>query len=182
VDAEEQPRLVILTGVPGSGKTSVAKALASLFPRSAHVEADALREAIRAGRVDPGASPADEAERQLDLVMRMAASVANELFAEGFTVVVDDVVVTRGRLDDYLGALRGSPLHYVLLAPPRSVVMDRDRLRPEKSVAEQYLWLYDLMERECLGLGLDLDTSEWDEQETASAIHTAVLEGQGFIR
>ena len=180
--AEEQPRLIILTGVPGSGKTSAAKALASLFPRSAHVEADALREAIRAGRVDPGASPSDEAERQLDLVTRMAASVSNELFAEGFTVVLDDVVVTRGRLDDYLGALRGSPLHYVLLAPPRSVVLERDRARPEKQVAEQYLWLYDLMERECLGLGLDLDTSGWDEAETATAVHAAVLDGWGLVR
>lgn len=182
MDARERPRLIILTGVPGSGKTSVAKALASMFPRSAHVEADALAESIRAGRVSPGGEPAAEAERQLNLQTRMTAAVSNELFAEGFTVIVDDVVVTRGRLDDYLRALRGSPLHYVLLAPPRSVVLERDRMRPEKQVAEQYLWLYDLMERECLGLGLDLDTSEWDEPETGAAIHRAVLEGQGLLR
>ena len=61
-------------------------------------------------------------------------------------------------------------------------MLERDRLRPQKQVAEQYLWLYDLMERECLGLGLDLDTSGWDEVETAAAIHTAVLDGQGVIR
>ncbi len=182
MDAEEQPRLIILTGVPGSGKTSVAKALASMFPRSAHVEADALREAIREGGVNPGGSPDDEAERQLDLVTRMAAAVSNELFAEGFTVILDDVVVTRGRLDGYLNLLRVSPLHYVLLAPPRSVVLERDRARPEKQVAGQYLWLYDLMEQQCLGLGLDLDTSAWDEAETASAVHAAVLDGQGVIR
>ena len=176
------PRLIILTGVPGSGKTSVARVLATMFPRSAHVEADAFRETIRKGRVNPGGEPPAEAERQLNLLTRMTAAAANELFAEGFTVVVDDVVVTRGRLDDYLGALRGSPLHYVLLAPPRSVVLDRDRLRSEKSVAEQYLWLYDLMEEECLGLGLDLDTSEWDEEETAATVHRAVLDGQGVLR
>ena len=132
--------------------------------------------------MDPGGSPADEAERQLNLVTRMTATVSNELFLDGFTVIVDDVVVSRQRLDDYLSALRGSPLHYVLLAPSRAVVLERDRNRHEKTVAERYLWLYDLMERECLGIGLDLDTSEWDEQQTAAVIRDAVLEGQGVIR
>ena len=178
----EQPRLIILTGVPGSGKTSVAKVLASMYPRSAHVEADVIREAIRGGRVNPGSPGEGEADRQLNLVMRMTSAVANELFAEGFTVIVDDVVVTRGRLDDYRAALHGSPLHYVLLAPPRAVVLERDHGRPDKEVAEQYLWLYDLMERECLGLGLDLDTSEWDAEETARFVHAALLQGQGLIR
>ena len=58
-------------------------------------------------------------------------------------MIVDDVVVTRGRPDGYLAALRGAPLHYVLLAPSREVVLERDRRRPDKSVAAQYLWLYD---------------------------------------
>ena len=178
----ETPRLIIVTGVPGSGKTSVAQALAGMFPRSAHVEADALHATIREGRVDPGGVPAEEAERQLSLQTRMTAAVANELFGEGFTVIVDDVVVTGGRLDDYLGALGGSPLHYVLLAPPREVVLERDRRRPDKQVAERYLWLYDLMERECLDVGLTLDTSPWDATETAAAIHAAVLDGRGQVR
>ena len=178
----ERPRIILLTGVPGAGKTSVADALAPMFPRSAHVEADALRACIRQGRVNPGGSPSDEADRQLELVTRMTAEVANQLFADGFTVIVDDVVVTRGRLDGYLAALRGAPLHYVLLAPSREVVLERDQRRSDKSVAEQYLWLYDRMEQECLGIGLDLDTSPWNEAETATAVLDAVLAGQGLIR
>ncbi|MDE0135683.1 MAG: hypothetical protein OXM54_12670, partial [Acidimicrobiaceae bacterium] len=116
------------------------------------------------------------------LVTRMVAEVANQLFADGFTVIVDDVVVTQGRLDGYLAALRGAPLHYVLLAPPREIVLERDRRRTDKSVAEQYLWLYDRMEQECLGIGLDVDTSPWDEAETATVIAAAIRAGQGLIR
>ena len=153
-----------------------------MFPRSAHVEADALRTCIRQGGVNPGGSPRDEADRQLELVTQMVAAVANQLFADGFTVIVDDVVVTRGRLDEYLAALRGAPLRYVLLAPSREVVLERDRRRSDKSVAEQYLWLYDRMEQECLGIGLDLDTSLWDAAETAALILGAVRADQGLIR
>ena len=178
----ERPRIILLTGVPGAGKTSVASALASMLPRSAHVEADVLRDCICVGRVDPGGSPSDEADRQLELVTRMVAEAANQLFADGFTVIVDDVVVTKGRLDGYLAVLRGAPLHYVLLAPSREAVLARDQQRSDKSVAEQYLWLYDRMEQECLGIGLDLDTSHWDEAETAAAILDAVRTDQGLIR
>ena len=178
----QQSRIILLTGIPGAGKTSVAAALASKFPRSAHVEADVLRTFIRQGGVNPGGSPRDEADRQLELATRMVAEVANQLVAESFTVIVDDVVVTRGRLDGYLAALRGAPLHYVLLAPPREIVLERDRRRTDKSVAEQYLWLYDRMEQECLGTGLDLDTSAWDEAETAAVIADAIRDGQGLIR
>ena len=70
----------------------------------------------------------------------------------------------------------------MLLAPSREVVLERDRRRVDKSVAEQYLWLYDRMEQECVGIGLDLDTSPWDENETVAAIAGAIRDGQGLIR
>ncbi len=38
------------------------------------------------------------------------------------------------------------------------------------------------MEQECLGIGFDLDTSLWDEAETAAVILGAVRADQGLIR
>jgi adenylylsulfate kinase-like enzyme len=55
----------VITGLPGAGKSTVARLLAGRFPRSAHVEGDRLAEMVVGGLVFPGQAPEAESERQV---------------------------------------------------------------------------------------------------------------------
>ncbi|MFJ5084035.1 hypothetical protein [Streptomyces sp. NPDC088706] len=49
VDTAPAAGAVLLSGIPGSGKSTVAAALAARFTASAHIEVDALQELIVTG-------------------------------------------------------------------------------------------------------------------------------------
>lgn len=68
-----RPALVVVSGLPGVGKSTVAKAPARRFERAAHVEADRLQELIVSGAVLPGRDGIRrETRHQLDLRLKHA--------------------------------------------------------------------------------------------------------------
>ena len=160
----------LISGIPGAGKTSVARALASRFARGAHIESDRIQDLIVSGGLHPQEEPEAEAERQLRLRTRNVCLLADSFFAASVTPIVDCVVVSRARLDDFLAFLRSRPIFLVQLAPELEVAADRDARRAEKSVLE--LWRHlDVELREQLpGVGLWLDTSELSPEETVEVI------------
>ena len=118
----DRPHAVfLLTGIMASGKSTVAQLLAERLPRAAHVRGDAFRRMIVTGRRDmtdmtPGAG--SEAETQLALRYRLAATAADAYFGAGFSVVVQDVILG-GWLPRFVDLLEGRPLFVVVLAPAR---------------------------------------------------------------
>src|SRR5690349_1962044 len=113
-----------------AGKSTVAQALAERLPRAAHVRGDVFRRMIVSGRqeFEPGAD--DEGLAQLRLRYRLSAATADAYVREGFTAVVQDVLLGPA-LTEYVDLIGTRPLHVVVLAPRPEVVAAREAGRPK---------------------------------------------------
>jgi adenylylsulfate kinase-like enzyme len=164
-----QPAVLVISGIPGAGKSTIAAIVARRLERSAHVEAEVLQRFLVGGGVWPDGEPQAEAMRQLRLRGRNVALLADSFFEAGFTPVVDDVVIG-SRLDELRSDLRSRPLHFVLLTPSLDAVRERNRQRPGKDVFEAWRHLDAVARRETPRLGLWLDTSRQTAEESADEI------------
>ena len=159
----------LITGIPGSGKSTVSRQFAEKLPRSAHIEVDLLREMIVSGYLNPGQEPLTDSDAQLSLGAHNGALLADSLMNAGFTPVVDDVIL-RLQLARYREVLSRWPVRMVVLMPPVEVALERDRGRVEKHVAGRFAYLDAELREQMQGLGLWLNTSGMSAAETAEAI------------
>jgi hypothetical protein len=105
--------LVVVTGPPGAGKSTVARALADKLDRSVLVAGDAFFGFLARDAVAPWL-PA--AHRQNEVVVQAAAAAADRFVAGGYNTVYDGVIGPWFLADFAAGAAVGH-LHYVVLLP-----------------------------------------------------------------
>jgi hypothetical protein len=121
---------LIVNGMPGAGKSTIAGLLAARLPRAAFVSGDTVASMIRGGRVWALGEPADEAARQVQLTLRGLALLADSFSAAGFVPVIEGVIPDRAQLDTLVGLLATPPLH-VVLAPGIDACRSRNATRDE---------------------------------------------------
>ncbi|MCP2267304.1 AAA family ATPase [Promicromonospora thailandica] len=118
---DHTPRLLLVTGPPGSGKSTVTAALADLWEPSVLVEGDAFFAFLRRGAISPWLP---ESHAQNDTTTRAAAAAAGT-FAAGGMVVVYDGVVGPWFLPGFAAATGVDVLDYVVLLPPVETCLHR---------------------------------------------------------
>jgi chloramphenicol 3-O-phosphotransferase len=109
-----------------------------------------------------------EAGRQLRLRLHHACMLAKSFASQGFTAVVDDIVIGK-RLDDLIEELDGERFHFVMLLPEKETVRERELGRGSR-LFEQWEWLDDEARERTRRLGLWIDTSRQSPEETLAEI------------
>jgi tRNA uridine 5-carbamoylmethylation protein Kti12 len=173
----DDPRVLILTGSPGVGKTTAAAILAQRASRAVQLEADAFFRFVRSGYVVPWKP---ESHDQNQLVMGIVAEAAAAYAGAGYFTIVDGIVIPRWFLDPLRERLCGAGLEvaYAVARAPLPICEARLRER-DGSLAPDviaHLWA----EFEDLG---DLEANAIDvaglgPDEAADAISLALADGR----
>ncbi len=120
-------QIVIVSGPPGAGKSTVCDALCQRYDRTVHLKTDDMYGWIRMGYVPPW-KPGST--RQNVMVSRAAARAGRAFAEEQYGVFIDGVIGPM-HLPVYIEELRaaGVPVQYAVLLPPVEETMRRVRVR-----------------------------------------------------
>jgi len=125
--------LLVVTGPPGAGKSSVARVLANASARSVLIEGDAFFGFLASGAIEPWLSASND---QNTVVTKAAASAGGAFAAGGYTTVYDGVVGP-WFLTTFGDATSLDRLDYVILLPSVEVCVERVATRRDHGFTDE---------------------------------------------
>ena len=174
-------QVLILTGPPGAGKTSVALALAERFDRMVNVPVDDLRHWVRAGYRYPWAGDS-QAEEQRRMAADAAVAVTRNAVAYRYSVIVDDIIIATDA-EAYRAGLASldAEVQFVTLLPSLAQSLRRDASRGVASIPDRVRALHEAFTAAVSaggqpGAGVDT-TDDTDAHVTADRVQDIVSRG-----
>src|SRR6266481_5899774 len=118
--------ICLLIGPAGAGKTTASLLLAKKFKKCAVIEVDVIRHMIKGGYIPPFG---EDGYDQLVLSTKNASILAKGFVKEGFSIIIDDCVTGKKRLDLYYRLFKNYRFLTILLLPNEKTVKMRDAKR-----------------------------------------------------
>lgn len=184
----KQGRIVVITGAPGTGKTTVAAAAAkeSNMKKSVHMHTDDFYHYISKGAISPYLPGADEQ----NLIVIEAFLEAAKRYARGGYDVMVDGIVGPWFLEPWRRVVReGYEVHYIILRADKEETLRRAVARA-KLDRETNMELVETMWEQFCDLGTYeanvIDTTDFSVNDTVFAVKeklvwkTALLSGSVF--
>jgi predicted kinase len=125
------PLLALFGGPAGAGKSTLARAWCQTRERAAHIELDAIRELIVAGRADPQ-QPGTLQSEQYAVSVEACISLARTFLAAGYDVAVDDALPPAAFERDWRPLLAGLKWHVVIVLPTLDETLRRSHVRTKR--------------------------------------------------
>lgn len=177
---KDDAKIILITGIMASGKSTVAQLLAERLDNSVHLRGDVFRRMIVNNRKEVTPDAGDAVIEQLKLRYRLAAQSADLYYEAGYSVIVQDVVIGP-MLNEFISYVRHRPLHVVVLCPDTEVVALREASRAKTGYGAWTVEALDhVLQAETPRLGLWLDSSSMTAGETVAEILSG-LENESAI-
>jgi predicted kinase len=123
-------KIVLITGMSGSGKSTVGRLVAEHFSKSMHIDVDKLRHMMVKGRAVPDLAGFSEAAYQQCQWVRSTVIYMAQLYAsQGVDVVIDDVFVPPNFVEQYAALFENPAVYRVLLFPTAPTLIERMKKR-----------------------------------------------------
>jgi len=165
-------KIIFITGMAGSGKSTVGRLAARHFPKCLFIQVDELREKMVTGYarpVDGVFTP--EVLQQFQMARSTAIYMALLYANQGVDVVIDDVCVPPNFVEQYAALFEIPGVQRVLLYPKASSVIERIRKRGGPMEHIQYVpVIYTYLESMSKDGWIVLDSSEWTVEQTVNEL------------
>ena len=174
--------ILLLSGPPSSGKSTIGRRLAEELPLSMHLEVDELRHFVVGGLALPSREDRwpQGVDDQFSWARQGAIHMARLYARQGVAVIVDDVCVPRAFPEHYADLGAGRDVRRVLLLPTARALYGRLERRGgeyDEAIVHHVPWIYEQVEQMDLSAWTVLDPGEGTVEETVEAVRAAWRSG-----